>query len=283
VEIRDVAGAAGLLVFALLARPALAQSTSANPSGVPDRFRLEAGGFVIGADSKFTLSKGGVPGTDVDFETDLDLPDRATRASLELFWRAGRRHLLSVGWNRLNRTGDGTTLSRDITWGDTVITAGATAKGTVNSQYVSAAYRFAAYRNDRFEIGPAIGLGYLEIKAGIQGEISASGSGGSRSESFDLSKSRGQPTANLGAYLQAWPANRLLLRGDMRYIIVKPGNSEASITEGRASLVYHIWPKIGLGLQYTYTKFRYDQGLLSTNLSGSYRYSGGQLLLSGAF
>jgi hypothetical protein len=40
---------------------------------------------------------------------------------------------------------------------------------------------------------------------------------------------------------------------------------------------------VGVGLQYTYTKFRYDRDILSTDLGGRLRYSGVQLVFSGAF
>jgi hypothetical protein len=90
-------------------------------------------------------------------------------------------------------------------------------------------------------------------------------------------------TQHIGGYLYWWPHRRLLVRGDLRYIIVKPENSEASISDGRAAVIYHPWRNIGIGLQYTYTKFRYDRDILSTELGGRLRYSGGQVVLSGAF
>jgi hypothetical protein len=40
---------------------------------------------------------------------------------------------------------------------------------------------------------------------------------------------------------------------------------------------------VGVGLQYTYTKFRYDRDILSRELGGSLRYRGGQILASFAF
>jgi hypothetical protein len=69
----------------------------------------------------------------------------------------------------------------------------------------------------------------------------------------------------------------------MRYIIVKPGNSEASVTDGRGAIVYHLFRNVGVGLQYTYTKFRYDREIVSTELGGSLRYRGGQVVLSAVF
>jgi hypothetical protein len=250
-------------------------------SDVPDRFRVEAGGFRIGSDTELTFSAGGggiVP--PVDFEG-LNLPDTATRFYLEGFWRPWRRHQFSLSWYRHNRDGDTITLSRDINWGGETVTAGASVRATTHSSYLSGVYRFAAYKNDRFEIGPSVGIGYLSIDAGIEGEIGGIGEGPSRQ--FDRSRSLDQPTGDLGGYLYWWPLRRLLVRGELRYIVVKPENAEASVTDGRAAVLYHPWRNVGVGLQYTYNKFRYDREILSTELGGRLRYSGGQVVVSAAF
>ncbi len=269
-------------VALLLASAAFAQS--GGYSDVPDRFRIDAGGFRIGADTELTFNTIGVIRPPVDFEA-LNLPDNATRFYIEGFWRPWRRHQFSLSWYNNNRSGDPFTIQRDITWGDRVIQAGATVAGKADSSYFSGVYRFAAYKNDRFEIGPSLGIGHLSLDAGINGQGTATlPDGGTISGPFDISRSLGQATGDLGGYFYWWAIRRLLVRADMRYIIVKPGDSEASITDGRASAVYHFTPHVGVGLQYTYTKFRYDRGILDlAKLGGSLRYRGGQVVLSGAF
>jgi hypothetical protein len=272
----------GLTVAALvLANAALAQSVSY--SDVPDTFRVEAGGFRIGADTDLTFNTTGTLRPPVNFES-LGVPDNATRFYIEGFWRPWRRHQFSLSWYNNNREGDPFTLQRDIAWGDRVIQAGASVAGKTDSSYVSGVYRFAVYKNDRFEIGPSLGIGHLSLKAGISGQGTATTPSGTVSGPFDISRSTGQITGDLGGYFCWWAFRRLLVRTDMRYIIVKPGDSEASITDGRASAVYHFTPHFGVGLQYTYTKFRYDRGILHVaELGGSLRYRGAQVVLSGAF
>jgi hypothetical protein len=274
----SVAGLAAA-VF-LLAASALAQP--AEYSDVPDRFRVEAGGFRIGADTELTFNTTGGARPPVDFES-LDVPDSTTRFYVEGFWRPWRRHQFSLSWYRNARESSTHTVDREFTWGDIVVTAGASATGHVSTSYFSGVYRFAAYKNDRFEIGPALGIGHLSIEAGIGGRVSVTTPVGTVPIPFDVSKSLGQPTGDLGGYLYWWPLRRLLVRGDFRYILVKLENSEASISDGRAAAIYHPWRNVGIGLQYTYTKFRYDRDILSTELGGNIRYSGVQLLISGAF
>jgi hypothetical protein len=270
--------ASALLLLASAARAQAPESFS----DVPERFRLELGGFRIGSDTELTFSSSGGPRPPVNFES-LQVPENATRGYVEGFWRPWRRHEFSLSWYRNNREGDSVTLQRDVTWGDRVIAVGSTVQGQVHSTYLSGVYRFAAYKNDRFEIGPSLGIGHLSLAAGLSGNATATGAGGSVSGPFDISPSMGHVTGDLGGYLYYWPARRLLLRGDMRYIIVKPGNSEASVTDGRAALVFYPSRHVGIGIQYTYTKFRYDRDIVSTEIGGSLRFSGGQLVLSTAF
>jgi hypothetical protein len=246
---------------------------------VPDRFRLEVGGFQLAADTRLQLNRGGEISDIVDFEDDLNLDDSSTKGFFEGFWRVGRRHLVSIGYSRVRRESDPFSLQRTINWGDETFEVGASVQGRDQSTYWSGAYRFAVIRNDKFEIGPALGLGHLSVEAEIQGEVRAGDTTRVVSESAEVS----QPTGSLGVYLWWWPASRVLVRGDLRYILVKPGDSEASITDGRVSLLWHPWRVFGFGLQYVYTKFRYDRGILDGSLGGSLRYSGGQIVLSAAF
>lgn len=182
-----------LLVLASAAAPAYSQSSATD---VPDRFFLEVGGFNIGADTKLRLSAARLGGTTVDFETDLTLPDRATIVFLDAYWRVARRHLLHVDFARLSRESEGTLLSREITWGGQVYPVGLRVQGRVDSDYVSGIYRFAAYRNDTFEVGPALGFGYVWITAALD----VSGSAGAPTGTLvDREGKTGSPTGNLGA------------------------------------------------------------------------------------
>jgi hypothetical protein len=263
----------------LLASAAFAQTSGG--TDVPDRFRIEVGGFRIGSDTELNFGEGG--GNRVNFEG-LAVPDSTTRFYVEGFWRPWRRHQFSLSWYNNDRDGASKTVERDFNWGDRVITAGATVQGHVGSSYLSGVYRFAAYKNDSFEIGPSIGIGHLSLDAGISGQGSVTSGGVTTTAPFDESRSLGQITGDLGGYFYWWPSRRLMVRADLRYIIVKPGDSEASVTDGRASAVYHVTQHVGLGLQYVYTKFRYDRAAaLDAELGGSLRYQGGQLVVSAAF
>ena len=264
--------AIALLLGGASAAPARAQATD-----VPDRFRLEVGGFRINADSNLTLNRDGTSQT-VDFENDLGLNKNSYRAYVEGYWRAGRRHLVSLSYQRLNRETDDKVLERNIEWGGNTYPVGATARVFTHSDYISGAYRFAVHRSDKIEVGPSVGIGFVKMSAGIE----AAGTG-PEGRDLDASGSTDSPTGDVGAYLYAWPARRVLVRTDFRYILVKPGNAEASVTEGRAAVVWHPIPKLGVGIQYLLSDFRYDRDIVDTSLGGSTKFHGGQLVLGYVF
>ena len=270
-----------VIVLAVLTSvSAWAPPAGAEVTDVPDRFAIEVGGFNVDADTVLRLSSVRLDGTTVDFEQDLDLPDNANRGFFDAYWRISRRHLVNLSVSRLHREGPGHILEREITWRDEVFLAGSTVRGTVDSDYFSGAYRFAAVRNDTFEIGPAVGLGFVRVTAGLRGDVFVDGQA---TRAVDASADTTSPTADLGGYLRWWPGRRVLVRADGRYILVKPENAEASVTDGRLGITWYPWPKAGFGVQYLYAKFRYDRDILSSELSGHYRYRGAQLLVSFAF
>jgi len=61
-------------------------------------------------------------------------------------------------------------------------------------------YRFAVLRNDRFEIGPTVGVGYLSLNARIEATGTVSGPGGTESRSLDERASTGSMTGAVGGY-----------------------------------------------------------------------------------
>lgn len=266
------------LAFAVVlpAGEALAQETDTD---VPQTVWLEVGGFRVSSSTRFRLS-GSAPGDDVDFERDLEIPSSTTQGYLEAFWRLGRRHQVSANWTRIRRDGGRITLDDDIEWGDEVFPVGVAVSGTNDSDFLSGAYRFSLFKNEKFEVGPAIGIGHVWIDASLTGQVQVGdGLSGERTVTGSVSSI----TGDVGAFFYWWPGQRFLARGDARYIAVGLDGADAAITEGRASLTWYPWRKVGIGAQYAYTRLEYTRDLLDTNLGGNYQYDGLQVLLSVAF
>jgi hypothetical protein len=269
---------AGVLAAGLLASPAFAQSSSSAWNGLSEHVQIDTGYFRITANN--TLRFNGAQGSgDVNFEKDLGLNQDANTFWLDATWRVGRRHQLKLGYTQLNRDRSDYTLQRDFTWGGETYTAGLSASTSTGADILGGYYRFAAYRNDRFEIGPALGIGYLWLNAGIR----ATGTIGGLSRSLDESASTGSITGAVGGYAAGWVAKRLVASGDFLYIKVTPGETNASVTDWRIGANYYFLRNAGLGVQYKYDKYTYDRGILVSKLGGDITYKGFQVFLSFLF
>jgi hypothetical protein len=268
----------GILAAGLLVSPAFAQSSPGAWNGLPDRFRIDAGYFGLTAQSVLKFNGG-----DVDFEKDLGINKDVNTFWVDGTWRVGRRHQLELAYTKLTRDRGNYTLGRDFTWGGQTYSAGLTATTSTGTDILGGYYRFAAYRNDRFEIGPTIGIGHLSLDARIQATGTVGGPGGSQSRTLDKSTSKGAMTGALGGYTYGWLTKRLVTRADFLYIKVSPGTKTQSISDWRMGADYYFFRNAGLGVQYKYNKYRETFDALSTELGGELVYKGFQVFASFQF
>jgi hypothetical protein len=273
----------GVLAAALLGPSAFAQSSPGTWNGLPDRLQIDTGYFRLNANTllRYNGPQGG--SGEIDFEQDLGLPQTVNTFWVDGRWRVGRRHQLQLGFTRLSRDRSSQTLQRDFTWGGQTYNAGLSATTTSGSAILGGYYRFAVFRNDRFEIGPTVGVGYLWLNATIKATGTVSGPGGSESRTLDEGTSTGSITGALGGYAEAWPAKRFVLRGDFLYIKVKPSGSEASVTDWRLAADWYFSKNVGLGAQYKYNQYSHDRGILVSTLGGELTFDGGQVFLTFRF
>jgi len=272
-----------ILATGFVASPVLAQSSGAW-SDLPDRFQIDTGYYRMEATTVLRLNGSGTSGSDIDLERDLGVAPEVDTIWLDATWRVGRRHQLKLAYTKLDQERKDYTIARDFAFGGQTFNAGLSAHTTSGADVLSAYYRFAAYRNERFEIGPAIGIGGLWVKAGIRatGTITAPG-GSDTSRTVEEDASTSSPTGAIGAYTNARPTKRLVLHADFLYIKVKPENAEASLIDWRLGADYYFFRHAGLGVQYKYNNYQYDRGLLSTTLGGEITYQGFQGFLSFLF
>jgi hypothetical protein len=266
---------APVLGLLALATPAFAQSPSEAPNGLPDRFQIDAGYFRLDAETVLRFQGS----NEVDFERDLAVPEGADTFWLDATWRAGRRHQVKLSFTRLRRERPEHTLTRDFVWGGDTYEAGLTARSETGSRILGGYYRYAIVRKERFEVGPTAGIGYLWLDATIR----ASGTVGGATRTIERSASIGSATGAVGGYATGWPARRLALHGDYLYIKVSPGDSQASVTDGRLGANYYVFHGAGLGVQYKYNRYRYDRDILSSSVGGHATYQGFQAFLSYVF
>ena len=213
-----------------------------------------------------------------DFEKDVGVAKVANTFWLDTTLRLGRRHQLKVSYLKLTRDGGPKSLTRDFTWNDKVYTAGLSASGSLGTALLSTYYRLAIVKRDRFEFGPAVGLGYLTLEAGLEAQGNLAGPGGQvQTVSLDESAKLTVPTGDLGGYVNVWLSKRIVMRGDYLYIKVSPGNQEATVNDGRVAVDFYPSRHVGFGAQYKYNSYRYDQDSEKLKLGGTITYQGFQL------
>ena len=271
----------GVLAAGLLGTSAYAQTATWN--GLSDHLQLDAGYFRLDANTKLRYNGPAGGSGEVDFEQDLGLPGAVNTFWVDGTWRVGRRHQVKLGFTHVSRERNEYTLQRDFTWGGETYNAGLTANSTNSADVLGGYYRFSVYRNDRFEIGPTLGIGYLWLSAGIKATGTLTTPDGPSSRTLDSSVSTGSITAAIGGFANAWATKRLALRGDFHYIKVKPENEEATVTDWRLAANYYITKTIGVGAQYKYNKYTYDRGILVSSLGGEVKYDGFQIFASFLF
>jgi hypothetical protein len=268
----------------LVAPAAFAQDAPATTwNGLPDRFQVDTGYFRLSSDTVLRFEGPAGGSGEVDFERDLGVDETANTFWVDGTWRVGRRHQLKLAVTRVSRERPGFTLERDFTWGGEVYSAGLTSTADTSSTLLGGYYRFALVRNDRFEIGPAVGIGYLWVDARISATGTVSGPDGPQNRTRDRSASTGSITGALGGYAAAWPAKRLKLEADFLYIKINPEDAEASVKDWRVAANFYFTRHVGIGAQYKYYRYSYDRGLESAELGGALEYEGGQLYLSFLF
>lgn len=266
------------LVAALLASPSWAQSSVAASSD-ESRFQIDAGYFNLKAQTVLKYSAPDGRSGEVNFEQDLNQDDVVNTFWVDTTWRAGRRHQFKLSFTQLSRERADQTLERDFVWGGETYNAGLTAKSDTATKILGGYYRFAIVRNDRFEIGPSIGIGHLWLEAGI----SATGTVGSQTRTLDKRKSTGTITGAVGGYTTVKPVKNLALHADYLYIKVSPENQEASVTDWRLASDYYFSRHVGVGAQYKYYKYAQGVGAQSAKLGGELIFEGFQAFLTFRF
>ncbi len=276
------------LGIAVMAVPALAQAPAAAPapqpatrqawSDLPDRFQVDAGYFQAQMTTALRLQGSVGPANEVSFERDLGVADTAGTYWLDATVRMSRRNSFKINYVSVTRQGQPRSLTRSFTWNDETYSAGFTASGMVGMDLISTYYRFAVSKRDRFEIGVATGLGFLQLRAAVKAQGSLTGPGGQvQTVDLDESGKLGVPTGDIGGYFNAWLARRVVVRGDYLYMLIRPSDMEASVSDWRLAVDYYPLRNVGIGVQYKYNEFRYHQSTETASLGGTVGFRGPQV------
>lgn len=258
------------------ASAAVARTGSGTWNGLPNRFRLNAGGFRVDAETNLKLESetNALP---ISFENRLKLPKIAQTFWVDGAWQIGRRHELSLTYTRVRRKGPDVVLNEAINFGE-VFDPGDTVAATVNTSLLSGYYRFAIKKTERFEIGPTVGIGYLRADATLRFASDSEEVGGG-------SGSKAVPIGAVGGYFRGWLSRRVVVRGDFLYLKATVKSVAVSIVDARAALDIYPSRHLGAGIQYKYDRYSGNRNVSDENssLNGKLTYQGIQYYVSFLF
>jgi hypothetical protein len=251
----------------------IATSAPAQTDHLWPRFSVTAGAYEISTNDKIGV-EGSIEaaGREVDFSTDLGLPDNATLLAAGIDWTFANRHTLDFTYYTYDRNGS-RDLGRNIEIGDQVFPIGASVEGSFKSTSIEAGYTYWFMRRETFGFGGTLGLVYLGLDAEASASFTAGGGSGTISRSASASTDLPVPMVGLSVKGQPW--QRVVLYARARFLpsmsIDQYDGEAASYTVGTDVWVID-WLALGLSYDGTYYRAEIDdsswRGSLDVENSG---------------
>ncbi len=243
--------------------PAAAQGA---PSALPDKYEFVVGGFNATFSTLFGLQlSSGDNAPIVDFEQDLDSPDRSTMFRGSAAVRFGK-HQFRAGYYETSRENTAR-IDRQIVWGDQVFDIGATVGSKFSTSFPEVDYTYWLYASPKVAVGATLGVTLFGLEAGVNAGING------RSGEAQVDTSAIVPL--FGGEFRALPANWLVVKAGGGYINDFSGTSVWRLGAGVEPRIYKsLW----LGVAFDAIKFNVskDAALFDLNAAGSYRVGGVQ-------
>jgi hypothetical protein len=245
---------AALTLFAFAAFP-----TPVHALG--DYVRIEAAPWVQGFSGNARIDGSFFSGTSFDFEDDLDLggDENVPVGRIQLRWL--KKNRLVVDAIDMSRSGSGT-ISQNITFNDTVYTAGQDVDSTFDLRLLRANYRYSFVDFKLVEVGFDTALNLAQVFVAFDGSIS-----GPSSIDEDV------PFPTVGAYVIVKPVPGLGLRVEANGLSLDFGGNTIDLVDARAQIEYYFMHFFGAFAGYRVYRLDLeaeDFGHLESNFDGAY-------------
>lgn len=209
------------------------------------RFGFWGGLFSAEVDSGIRWDSTIVPGTDIGFESTLDMDDNDTSFNGAFEWRFFPRHEFSLRYFKLKRSGLSDSPINLVINGNT-IPIDTEVSSYFDSEVLAAHYAFALVRKDNLRLDLGLGLSIQDLKFGLiasdvdfeeRGDVTAP-----------------LPTLNLGLDWAITP--RWIAGAHVGWFDLKVNNIKGEVREARASIKWKPWENVGFDLAYNYFEVR---------------------------
>jgi hypothetical protein len=258
----------GLLLVAVSARAQF-------PGTTPDTFRLQLGGMYAFTDTtvQFTQTTGAFAGQSINLENVSGLPTSKFGFQASGYWNFAGRSFLDFSYINLNRTRT-RTISRDIIFGDTTFTAGASVTSSFKSSYPYLAYHYGFVKSPTTQFGASLGLAYVTMEAKLSASAGAVGPGGGVGGSATKTAKEQVPVPLLGLQFQGQLAPSLSAGIDVKGAAATITPYHGSMIDASAHIDWYFAQNFGFGLGYEYTKLDIKKTNSTSTIKFDYQYDG---------
>jgi hypothetical protein len=249
-------GTAALALSGLAAIACLA-SAPAGAQALGDKYWVEVGAYWADVSSKARIEPDHplIPGTTIDFESDLDLDDSEALPSITAGTRLGGRWSIEAEYYSLGREGT-RQAGRTIRFDDVVFDVNA----RVDAKFVSDVYRltvgYAFLRTKDAELGGAIGVHGTDFEVSLAGEASLNGTpvvgGVIRRKKMFI------PLPTVGVFGTVQVAPRVTVNARVDYLSLSIDRYAGRLLNAQASVSYRVTSHLDIGAMWRSVDYRLD-------------------------
>lgn len=214
----------------------------------PDNFLDDR--FEVGADLTFTSSttrlrvdsSSGAPGTEINAESDLNLPAKKTIGRLDVLFRPAPRHTIRANYLFIpfERSGTGV-LKKDVYFKDNLYHVSETMSSRLDVRLVGVDYAYSVVRTDRVALGVAIGVEGMEFAADANVPARLA----------EQHEARSAPVPLIGVDGAARLSSRWYGEANWRYLKANVSQVHGAAALWNVQALYRLNPTVTLGIGYS--------------------------------
>jgi hypothetical protein len=254
-------------------------AAQADESLIQERGQISLGTFTNNSEMKIRVDAEGDQGSVVDWENTFGDKD-VTRFRLDGLWRINPRHHVRMMYTDYSREAS-ETIDGDIEWRGDTIPASATVRSNLGFTIIEAAYEYAFFSSDQYELAASAGLHYTRLEASLKATLDAGGVGGAVEVGGPAEVNAPLPV--IGARGMWRMGGNFYLDGQVQYFALSFDGFDGNILNYRASAIWQPRKYIGVGVGFD--SFNIDVDVEKDRLTGSmdWTYSGPQVFFNVSF
>jgi hypothetical protein len=241
------------LLLALFPINSIAQTEQSHHPKLADTFSVGVGVFFPDKNFKVRVD-GRLPGDYVDFEEAFKIDDSETTGAFDFRWRFGEKWSVQGQYWSVSDSGTAR-LTEDYVWDDVVFKEGTFASADLGLDVARVFFGRTFSSSPRHEFGLGLGFHWLELEAGIEGQI-LTDQGDSEFYRGDVSS--GAPLPNIGAwYMHSWSEQWAFL-AQVDWLSATIGDYSGSLWNAQLGVNWAVFEHFGIGASWNFFQLDVD-------------------------